>query len=405
MVAKTKYTGRSRRQSVCRGLVIQIKGAAYNFEDRYQGMVKTYLERRKRHSRSTPVAEREERYLNLMKGENQYKNYDRNKQTDTADVRTMKSFLRIMGAIDDEDMVTRRGEEIIGGMSLLQFLQKYIVRVKVISPQSRKKSVFQKGHKQTSYGAYRLRIFLMILYAAWKAKEHSVRCEIDDIALTACRFWPLSETDNLITERMVINKIDNHFSEKASNSLDYKVAFENELKSAMKDSTCEILSESEKARKFRNTADLVNNYFRLLKNINLIELIPILPTDVRHWTLSEFSDHKTGVVPPRQIKLTAEGIHAVENTISKIPLWFLDVFSYFKERDSEKINKTLNAVDKIADGQPIDQEWPEPSLNFLEVHGILKKEDGKYIKINELDFDWAYDMHTTGYKVKEVLGG
>lgn len=403
MATTKKYTGRDSRQSGCRGLIIQIKGAGYNFEDRYQEMVKTYLERMKKHSRPMSSSEREERYLNLMKGENQYRAYDRGKQTDPADIRTMKSFLRIMGAIDDEDMVTRRGEEIIGGMSLLQFLQKYIVRVKVISPQSRRKSVFRKGHKQASYGAYRLRIFLMILYAAMKAKEHSVRCEIDDIALTACRFWPLSEIDNLVTERMVINRTDNHFAKKASGSFDYKIAFENELKSAMKDSICEALSDSEKALKFRNTADLVNNYFRLLKNINLIELIPIEPTDVRHWTLSAFSDHKTGAVPPKQIKLTEAGIRVVKNTISKIPLWFLDI--YFKEKDSEKINKTLKIVNKVADGQPIDQEWPEHSLRFLEDLGVLKKEDDKFIKINDIDFDWAYDMHTTSYRVKKVIGG
>ena len=207
-MAKEKYIGRNQRQSGCRGLVMQIKGAAYNFEDRYQEMVKIYLQRKQKHSRPTSSAEREERYLNLMKGENQYRDYDRSKRTDPADIRTMKSFLRTVGAIDDEDAITRRGEEIIGGMSLLEFLQKYIVRVKVISPQSKRKNVFQKGHRQTSFGAYRLRIFLMILYAAMKAEEYSVSCEIDDIALTSCRFWPLSETNNLITEEMVISRIN-----------------------------------------------------------------------------------------------------------------------------------------------------------------------------------------------------
>ena len=405
MATKKQYTGRYSRQSGCRGLVIQIKGAGYNFEDRYQEMIKTYLERRKRHSRPISSSEREERYLNLMKGENQYKAYDRNKQTDPADIRTMKSFLRKMGAINDQDMVTRRGEEIIEGMNLLQFLQKYIVRVKVISPQSRKKSIFQKGHKQASYGAYRLRVFLMILYAAMKAEEHSVRCEIDDVALTACRFWPLSEIDNLITEKMVINRIDNHFMKKASGSFDYKAAFEDELNSAMKDSTCETLNDNEKTRKFRNTADLVNNYFRLLRNISLIELISIDLKDVGHWTLSKFSDHKTGAVPPRQIKLTKAGIHAVKNTISKTPLWFLDIFNYFEGKDSKKINKTLEIIQKIADDQPIDQQWPEYSLKFLKDQGVLKREGDKFIKINDVDFDWVYDMHFIGPEVKKLFGG
>ncbi|MDE0518274.1 MAG: hypothetical protein OXH36_01765 [Bdellovibrionales bacterium] len=404
MATKKQYTGRDSRQSGCRGLIIQIKGAGYNFEDRYQEMIKTYLKRRKRDSRPISSSEREERYLNLMKGENQYKAYDRSKQTDPADIRTMQSFLRTMGAIDDEDMVTRRGEEIVEGMNLLQFLQKYIVRVKVVSPQSKKKNIFKEGHRQASYGAYRLRIFLMILYAAMKAKEHSVRCEIDDIALTACRFWPLSEIDNLVTERMVINRIDSHFVEKERGSFDYKIAFENELRSAMEDSTCKALSDSEKARKFRNTADVVNNYFRLLKNINLIELIPIKLEDVRHWTLSTFSDHKTGTVPPRQIKLTETGIQVLGNTISKTPIWFLDIFFKF-EKDSGKINKTLEIVNKVVKGQPIDQEWPEHSLRFLEDHGVLKKEDGKFIKIKDVDFDWVYDMHTTGHEVKKLFGG
>ena len=404
MAKKKKYTGRNKRQSDCRGLVIQIKGAAYNFEDRYQDMVKTYLKKEKEHRRRKPSGEQEERYLNLMKGESQYKAYDRGKQTDPADVRTMKSFLRTMGAIDDEDMVTRRGNEIVNGMSLLEFIQKYIVRVKVISPQSKRKSLFKKGHKQASYGAYRLRIFLMILYAAMKAEEYEVRCEIEDIALTSCRFWPLSESEDLVTEEMVINRIDSHFEEKASGSFNYKLAYENELKTAIEDSECELLNESKKTRKLRNTADLVNNYFRLLKNIGLVELIPINAEDVGHWTLSFFSDHRTGPVPPRQIKLTEAGSQAVERTISSVPIWFLDIFGYFQGTDSDKINDTLNIVNKLTEGQPVDQEWPVHALQYLKDQGVLEQHGESFTKVKDIDFNWAYDMHTTGPKVKNVLG-
>ena len=173
----------------------------------------------------------------------------------------------------------------------------------------------------------------------------------------------------------------------------------------MEDSICDILSNNEKARKFRNTADLVNNYFRLLKKIGLIELIPIEPKDVRHWTLSKFSDYKTGVVPPKQIKLTKNGIYVVKNTISKTPVWFIDVFNYFEGKDSQKINETVMIVDKVANGCSIDQEWHKHSLEFLTDQGVLKKAGDKFIKINEVDFDWVYDMHSTGPMVKKMFGG
>ena len=382
--------------------MIQSKGAGYNFEVRYQEMVLKYLEKKQKQSRRAAASEEDERFLHIMKGENIYRAYDRGKRTDAADVRTMKKFLRDLGAIDDEDMITHRGQQLLSGGSLLDFLRNYIPRVKFVSPQSKNKSPFKQGGKQVSYGAYRSRMYLMILYAAHRAQELGVSCITDDIALTSCRFWPLEETVGYIDESKIKILIDRHFKNKLAGNFDYESLFTKELAAAMDDSKCKRLLGADKKRKFRNAADLVTNYFRMLQSLGLISQVTI--EDPNHWSLSQFKDHKTGAVPTRAISITQDGINTLNSLILKTPVWFIDIWQFFEEIGSAEITRALKVINSLSSNSAIPIPANDKVRIFLTKLGAqFRVQDNSALLTNGLDFEWSYDLHSTGKMTKSLL--
>lgn len=372
-------------------------------ESRYSDMIGDYLIMLNQHFRQRSGGRVDERLLNLMKGKNVYRQFDRSKVTDEADIRTMKSFLRSIGAIDDEDAVTLRGQEILE-TGLSSALQKYIPRLKVISPQSKKKTAFKKGSRQSSYGSYRLRLFLMILQAAKIAEDLSVDCTIDDVALTACRFWPLSETQSCVTEEMCKARILLHFSAKQKSYVDYEKLFADDLDSAMKDSDCLFMSESEIARKYRNTADNVNNYFRLLHAHGLVVSQKYV-MEQKRWSLCQFSDGKTTAVGPARIKLTDRGQEILVLLRDARPIWLLDIFQHFGSKKTMQIDQTLYMIDLLARTGEAHNPEDEEVIEAVRESGISLVIDKKVVTTDtKIDFDWCYDMHTTGKSVKKIFG-
>jgi hypothetical protein len=314
----------------------------------------------------------------------------------------MKSFLRGLGAIDDEDEITPRGRELLQS-GLTPFLQRYVPGVKIVSPQAKKFSTFKKGHRQASYGSYRIRMFLMIMYAASIAQRNKVTCTIDDVALTACRFWPISESDDIITEAMVRSRIDSHFSSKLRGSLNMEMLFRRELELAMNDSECRRMSKSEINRKFRNAADNVNNYFRLLKQIGLLDVSPHNLNDDT-WSLCKYADGKTGRVAPCQIRLTARGDECLTERLAATPIWLLDVILHFGLKQSHLIDQAVTLIDQLARNK--SSHLPEEKklvalLKGLEVE--FRSDNNTILLTKSIDFDWCYDMHKTGKKVKSLF--
>lgn len=400
-MARRVYSGRNNRQATCRGLVLQSKGAAYNFESRYQDMIFKFIQKALQHTRRQSIGDFEERFLNLMKGENLYRDYDRSKQTDAADIRTLKKFLRDLGIIDDEDVTTTRADDLLRRGSLLDFMQFYVPRVKVVSPQGKKKSSFKKGSKQGSYGSYRVRLYLMILYAAQVAEEMKVPCLTEDIALTSCRFWPLDETDGVINEEKVKALIEEHFQKKKDGNISYEELFSYEIEKAMEDSSCTRMSVKEKNRKFRNTADLITNYFRMLSTLSLVQQATVEPTS---WSLSQFSDGKTGAVPQREIKLTDNGRLVLNSLIKLTPVWFLDIWLFFRESGSEKISAVLPQIDSLARNPKVGipkNDTYDFLNNYLGVKFVLSGD--LFVLESGIDFDWVYDMHSTGTLTKAIF--
>jgi len=304
--------------------------------------------------------------------------------------REKRKYMKDLGLARADDVITDRMRQYIRiletGGDRLAFLREQALKMKLICPQV---ASVRWTPRQNGYAHYRIRPIVMFLYAIRSAHLHRVEANTDDLVISAFRFFTPREQAR-VDETFLKAHIDAYFQRKRDVGIDYQAEF-NQLMDRTERDLVYNLRRADRhafARKCRNAGNEVYCTIIFLRGLGLIEAPRRRPTG---WSCTQQRYEHTGPVPEFNIlSLRPEGDRALDEALSKVPVWHADLVRVF----GQNCYVEIAILNRLANGQQIDtaEITGHQVQGFRQVGVSLIREDGTYRATQTPVFELQYDM-------------
>jgi len=294
-------------------------------------------------------------------------------------IREKRVFMKYLGLARADGIVTQRMiryvQQVEGGTNPNELLRQYGVEVKLACPQVRTYR-YRSGQKQASYAHYRIRPYVMLLYALRQAKDAGVILNTDDIVLSVLRFYPPQKIDP-ITEASPKAQIDAHIQSRSGGAIDYEAHFRALHQEVEAELATEFSDPITFKQKCRNAANEAWCFLIFAEKVGLVDTVARQPS---HWSATQQEYEKAGRrTPPtkyQEVYLTPIGERLLAEADTRNPVWFADLQS-LAESQHEAL-ELASIIARLAAHEPVpDAELPQAMcsrLTVLSIHPIPSKE-------------------------------
>jgi hypothetical protein len=305
--------------------------------------------------------------------------YDREKQ----------KCMKDLGLVTKDNRITQRLQNYMAAMQgcgdRIALLRQYGLGIKLQGPQIMWRS-FSPGNRQMGYAHYRIRPFVMFLYALQQGIERTAEVTTDDLALSAFRLFVPMEQDR-VDEQFVRSHVDQYFQARTAGHIDFEHEFREQFRRVEQEIGIQLTHRHAFEQKCRNSANEVSCTSLFLKRVGLIDYERAEPAG---WSCTQMSYGRTGSILFAMFRLTELGQQELGASLERVPVWGKDIVDLFPQ----EWWKAVEVVNRLGRGQKVRRNHDTDTIvNELRTLGVEVRLDGsEYVAIRRPEFDLQYDL-------------
>ncbi len=259
-------------------------------------------------------------------------------------------YMKYLGLATKGHMITERMKAYAAGLTgspteRVGLLRQYAASMKWWCPQTN----YTRGTiQQNGYRHYRIRPFLMALYAVQEANKAGIQFNTDDLVLSGLAYY-WEDSFGIVRESFMKDRIAAYVQEKTRTNPDYHARFatlmtELRERASNNPAVLQILDETYAfERKCRNAGNDAFCAIIFLRHLGWIETDEVKPD---HWSCTQQAYPGTPAVPEYNIiRLTDEGKDVLDQELQRIPIWHRDILEV---RRDEHVFDLIAIVNRLA---------------------------------------------------------